>query len=117
MPQLTYAELLSQVRALPAEDAERLREYLNAQSQQDRAIENARLRARTCVTRDLSVEYHWIKEHRAEYAGQWVALKGDQLISHGPQGVEVIEAARTAGHPDALFKLVVPAEDLQYPVF
>lgn len=117
MPQLTYEEVLSQVKALLPEDAERLREYLNTQSQQDGAVENARLRARTCATRDLSAEYRWIKEHRAEYAGQWVALKGDQLISHGPQGVEVIEAARAAGHPDAFFKLIVPAEDLQYPVF
>jgi hypothetical protein len=117
MPQLTYEEVLSQIKALPPEDATRLREYLNAQSQQDREIENARTRARTCATRDLSAEYQWIKVHRAEYAGQWVALKGDQLISHGPRGVEVMDAARQVGHPDAFFKLIVPAEDLQYSVF
>lgn len=117
MPQITYEEVLSQIKALPPEDAERLREHLNSQSQQDKAVEDARTRARTCVIRDLSAEYHWIKEHRAEYAGQWVALKGDQLISHGSYGVAVMEAARNAGHPDAFFKLIVPAEDLQYTVF
>ena len=117
MPQITYEEVLSQIKALPPEDAERLREYMNVQSHKDSPVEGARTRARTCATRDLSAEYQWIKDHRAEYAGQWVALKGDQLISHGPHGVEVMEAARNAGHPDAFFKLIVPTEDLQYTVF
>jgi uncharacterized Zn-finger protein len=55
--------------------------------------------------------------HRDEYAGQWVALKGGQLISHGPHGREVMEAARRAGHPDVFLKLVPSAEESKCPIF
>jgi hypothetical protein len=117
MSQPTYEQVLSQVRALPPDDLAKLREYLNAQHRQDDAIEAARARARDCATRNLSAEYQWIDEHRDEYAGQWVALKGGQLISHGPHGREVLDAAREAGHPDAFLKLVLSAEESKYPVF
>jgi hypothetical protein len=39
----------------------------------------------------------WIAAHRAEYLGQWVALEGDRLISHGPDALQVDAAARAAG--------------------
>jgi hypothetical protein len=44
-----------------------------------------------------SRELKWIKEHRKEYADQWVALDGDRLISHGTNSKEVIAAARQSG--------------------
>ncbi len=117
MSAITFEQVLSQVKALPPEERARLREYLSAQSEKDLAVEEARERARACATRDLSAEYRWIEEHRDEYAEQWVALKGDQLISHGPRGIEVMEAARKAGHPDAFFKLILPAEEVKYTLF
>ena len=117
MSPVTYEQVLSQINTLPPADVVKLREYLNTQRQQDEAVAVAVARARVCAKHDLSAEYRWLAEHRAEYAGQWVALKGDSLISHGPHGVAVLEAARNAGHPDAFFKLVLPAEDLQYTVF
>ena len=39
----------------------------------------------------------WIREHRAEYLGQWVVLVGDQLISHGFDSRQVGAAAKAAG--------------------
>jgi Family of unknown function (DUF5678) len=105
------------VKALPLEDAVKLRDYLNAQIQQDEAVEDARALARATSAHDLSDEYRWIEEHREEYAGQWVALKGFRLISSGPNGVDVIRAARNAGFPDAFIKLVLPAEQIKYTVF
>lgn len=117
MSQVTYEQVLSQVQALLPDDKEKLREYLNAQIEKDKAIEAARELARTLAQRDLSAEYRWIQEHREEYARQWVALKGDQLISHGPNGVEVMAAARNAGHPDAFFKLILSEDEEKYTVF
>jgi hypothetical protein len=38
-------------------------------------------------------------------------------MSSGPNGVEVILAARDAGFPDAFIKLVLPAEQIKYTVF
>ena len=43
---------------------------------------------------DRSLEMRWIKEHRKEYAGQWVALDGDQLLSHGTDAHRVFADAR-----------------------
>ncbi len=42
-------------------------------------------------------EMRWIEEHRDEYAGQYVALDGDRLIAHGPDGRQVLAEARKAG--------------------
>ena len=39
----------------------------------------------------------WIEEHREEYLNQWVCLEGDQLISHGTDGMEVHRKSREAG--------------------
>jgi Family of unknown function (DUF5678) len=54
----------------------------------------------------------WIAAHRAEYAGQWVALDGDRLIASGDTEAEVADAAEVDGaylpligyisHPDEL---------------
>ena len=117
MSEVTFEQVLSQVKALPPEDAAKLRDYLNLQIQQDEAVEEARALARATSMRDLFDEYRWIEAHREEYAGQWVALKGSQLISSGPDGVEVIRTARNAGFPDAFIKLVLPAEQIKYTVF
>ncbi len=46
---------------------------------------------------DRSRELCWIKAHRQDYTGQWVALEGDRLLGHGPTSREVIAAARQAG--------------------
>jgi uncharacterized protein DUF5678 len=42
-------------------------------------------------------EMRWLREHQAEYAGQWVVVQGDKLIAHGLNAREVAEAAYAAG--------------------
>jgi hypothetical protein len=111
MSEVTFEQVLSQVKALPPQDAAKLRDYLNAQFQQDEAIEAARELARDASLRNLSDEYRWIEEHREEYAGQWVALIGDQLISSSLRGKEAYDAAVAAGHPDAFMLFVEPRDD------
>jgi Family of unknown function (DUF5678) len=39
----------------------------------------------------------WMAAHRAEYAGQWVALDGDRLIASGATEGEVADAAEVDG--------------------
>jgi predicted DNA-binding antitoxin AbrB/MazE fold protein len=46
---------------------------------------------------DRSREYAWIKQHGAEYPGEYVALDGEQLLAHGNDGAAVLAAARQAG--------------------
>jgi hypothetical protein len=42
-------------------------------------------------------QMRWLAQHRAEYAGQWVALDGDQLICHGTNNREVLAQVRKLG--------------------
>ena len=65
-------------------------------------------------TVDLSRELRWIEEHRSEYAGQWVAVRGDRLLSSGPNGKEVYEAARAAGDECPFVTRVEPADELPF---
>jgi hypothetical protein len=52
----------------------------------------------------------WLREHRAEYANQWVALDEDRLIKAGRSAKEVYAAANAAGLPHALIVLVEPPD-------
>ncbi len=56
----------------------------------------------------------WVKEHRAEYAGQWVAVRGDRMLSSGPDGKEVNEEARAAGDERPFVTRVEPADELPF---
>ena len=46
---------------------------------------------------DCSEETRWIAEHRKAYVGQWVALKGSRLLSHGMNAKVVYQEARKLG--------------------
>jgi hypothetical protein len=63
---------------------------------------------------DLSREIQWLKEHRQEYIGQWVALDGDRLISHGATAREAYAAAREAGVKSPLVEYISPIEDMPF---
>jgi hypothetical protein len=63
---------------------------------------------------DLSRELQWIEKHRSVYAGQWVAVRGDRLLSSGPDGRTVYEAARAAGDERPFVTRVEPADQLPF---
>jgi hypothetical protein len=56
------------------------------------------------------LEMRWLAEHEAEYVGQWLALDGDRLLSHGADRHKVRAAARAQGVESPF---VVFAEDQQ----
>lgn len=82
----------------------------NAQQTPDSVSESAR----QASLRDVTADRQWLAEHCDEYAGQWVALKHGQLISHGKDHLAVYRAAKAAGHPDALLELVEPSDALPF---
>lgn len=63
---------------------------------------------------DLSREMNWLKAHRGEYPGQWVALDGDRLIAHGAEAREVYQAARAAGLSAPFVEQILPTDDLPF---
>ncbi len=42
-------------------------------------------------------EQEWLRQHSEEFAGQWVALDGDSLLSHGCDAFAVRDEARSKG--------------------
>ena len=42
-------------------------------------------------------EQEWIRTHGSQYPGQWVALQGGKLVSHGPRARAVRDEARAKG--------------------
>ena len=57
---------------------------------------------------DFSRSVKWLAEHRAEYAGQWVALDQDRLIAHSQDAKEVYAAAEASG---VKYPMVTQVED------
>jgi hypothetical protein len=121
MSQITCDQVINSLSFWPAEDVARLREALDATQSQvpaaaqnkDAEAESLRAKARAASLRDISAEHKWLHEHRDEYAGQWVALKGDQLIHHSTNAKEVFAAAKAVGMLETLVVLVEPRRD--YP--
>ena len=58
-------------------------------------------------------EQVWLSAHSASYRGQWVALEGDRLLSHGPKARLVRDEARRKGVARPL--LVRVPENLDQP--
>ena len=52
----------------------------------------------------------WIRTHRAEYGGLYVALNGDELIAIGRKSGEARALARQKGYPDAFIGDVLPLD-------
>lgn len=76
-----------------------------------------RVLARNLPIRDRSREDEWIEKHRNEYAGQWVALDGENLIANGEDLKQVAKTARELGVPDALMVRVEPSDALPFAGF
>jgi predicted DNA-binding antitoxin AbrB/MazE fold protein len=60
-----------------------------------------------------TAEQEWLKAHSPEYRGQWVALHGNVLLSHGAKARVVRDEARRKGIPRPL--LVRVAAELDQP--
>ncbi len=53
-------------------------------------------------------EMRWLEEHRAQYAGQWIALDGARLLASGSTAREVYAAAHAQGVEAPFVDLVEP---------
>jgi hypothetical protein len=92
----TLDQIIEAARTLPPEERRSLmrwlreQERLTAQDQQHQGGVHEQ-------TEQFRKAMKWIEDHRAEYLGQWVALQGDSLISHGPNARQVHLQAKAAG--------------------
>lgn len=90
--------LKHQIAALPLQEKAQLAAFLTEQLQQSVAPPTAQGAGDDEIRRRRLA---WIKAHREEYAGQYVALDGDVLIGAGRTIREADEQARDMGikHP------------------
>jgi hypothetical protein len=96
MAQITLTEMIEAARTLPPEDQRRLRQWLEDQERKEAEQQKRQEAVRQQVER-FQQAMKWIREHRDEYLGQWVALEGGQLISHGMDALKVHAEAKAAG--------------------
>ena len=118
MSTVTVENILRQIDQLSPVEQRRLARLLEERraeraTRPTKAPRDKRLPDRPAV--DDSRERAWIKEHRHEYAGQWVALDGDRLIAASPNQAEVWAAVKDDG---AKLPLVcrIPSPDEPLPI-
>ncbi len=80
----------------------RAAEQLPSAEQQQvlKALQNKLNRPRTAIDETAQARarrLEWLKAHREEYAGQYVALSGDKLVGHGSKISEAREQALANG--------------------
>lgn len=111
MSEPAFEQVLIGIQSLPPDSIAKLREIPNAPSEQEQRRQPVRALARAASLRDFSADRRCLKDHREEYAGQWVALKEGHLICHGINAKDVFAAADLAGHTDALVVFVESDSD------
>jgi hypothetical protein len=115
MPSEVVESLLEKYHALPPAEQ---REFLEALFRKPSPLvpgSHSREKVRyTGKVIDVSRERQWVDEHRAEYAGLWVSVRGDRLLSSGTDAKKVYEEARAAGDESPYLVRVEPPDALPW---
>jgi hypothetical protein len=89
--------LMEKIEELPEEQIAELERLVDAlRSRAQAGVRMADEQARDDLRRARE-SMRWVREHRSEYAGQWVALDGDRLVASGVDARGVYEQARVEG--------------------
>jgi GMP synthase-like glutamine amidotransferase len=111
-------QVLRQIESLSADEKQSLVDYLTEQAQRDLSVSSSPNSSQPAAPEEPDPyrrrEYEWLKQHRDEYAGQYVALYGDQLVAHGADGRTVLRQAREAGFPRALMVRIEAPDELPF---
>lgn len=98
----TLEQIIDEAHSLSPAEKRKLRQVLDLELEQveshDRAQPTHSVNGDD-ETRERRLE--WLKSHREEYGGQYVALDGDQLLAVGPNYRIAREKALAAGKPNA----------------
>ncbi len=105
--------ILRQVAQLPRAAQLKLAHLIEEQpAQAVKAPLDKRVPARSIP--DDSRERAWVEQHKAEYAGQWVALDGDRLIAASPNRMEISVAVKADGAYLPLILRIPSPDDLPF---
>lgn len=112
MSTLTAENMLKLYAQMPAAEQQRLRALLIEQESKAKAPLDKRVACEPMP--DRIREREWVKAHKQEYAGQWVALDGDRLVAASPDRLELSKAVKADGGSLPLILRVPSPEDLPY---
>ena len=105
----TLEQIIDEARALSPAEKRKLRQALDLELEQEpsqpahRDNGDEQMRQR---------RLEWLKSHREEYGGQYVALDGDQLLAVGPNYRVAREKALAAGKPNAFVTYLYKPDEI-----
>lgn len=113
MDNVSFEQVLEVVKELPIMDRRRLQHWL---------IEDARAQSyagdngetKPAYPREREMRWFADEQNRAKYGGQWVALDGDQLLSHGENLRQVYAEANAKGVESPFTGYVDPLDALPF---
>jgi hypothetical protein len=117
----TLEQIIEEARKLPAEEQRRLRavlETLNSNGEEQPANQEPPSRKLESLQENNENEQvrqrrmEWLKSHRGEYGGQYIALDGDQLLAVGPNYRIARERALAAGKPNAFVTYLFKPDEI-----
>lgn len=114
MDRISFDDVLAQIDQLPLSEQQKIYDVLDSRLSRSGSRTRNRRMPLIVENPDFSRELKWLNEHRAEYAGRWVALKGDNLIAQGTSAKEAYDAAEAAG---VEMPLVTRVDDPNAPPF
>jgi len=106
----TLEQIIEEVRKLPADEQRRLLAALESldsngeaqpANQEPSPQKPQSLHVNNGMDEIRQLRMEWLKSHREEHCGQYVAMDGDQLLAVGPNFRIAREKALAAGKPNA----------------
>lgn len=108
--------ILAEIAALPADERAKLVSLLTRNAGKESDMRHG-ISGEWFDSPDPEPSMRWVREHREEFASQYVALDGDKLIAHSPNPQEVIAAVRSAGITGVFFTLIPPVDEPEFAGF
>lgn len=106
-------ELKQQVTDLTAAEMRQLASYLLGKAEEiDQTPPSPISPLQPEHKRELVMQ--WLKAHRSEYGGKYVALDGDRLLAVGATYREVVEAAQQSGVINPFIDYVSPPDGVGF---
>jgi hypothetical protein len=98
----TLEQIIDEARTLSPAEKRKLRQVLDLELEQVKAQDRAQpMNSDNGDDKTREGRLEWLKSHREEYGGQYVALDGDRLIAVGPNYRVAREKALAAGKTNA----------------
>ncbi len=112
-------KVLQQIETLNLDEKQSLIEFINLQERKGLAMQPNGQSEHYLVGRieaepEFNRELEWLREHRHEYGGQYVALVGDKIVANGLEPRTVLNSARNAGYPTPLIVRIEAPDELPF---